>query len=98
MILSEAVKPISHVKTHMSQIVEEMSRTHQSVVVTHNGEAKAVLQDIRSYEDLQESLAMLKIVAMSTNSMLQGKGTCVSKAFSSVRERAQNLLEMRILR
>ena len=92
MKLSEAVKPISHVKAHMSQIVEEMSRTHKKVVVTHNGEAKAVMQDIESYEDLQESLAMLKILAMSTNSMLQNKEKSVEKTFSSVRARAKEML------
>ena len=89
MKLSESVKPISHVKSHMSEIIERLSKSPASVVITHNGEARAVLQDIGSYEQMQESLAMLKIVALSTKSMLTGKGQSVKSAFGEVREWAQ---------
>lgn len=89
MKLSSSVKPISLVKARMSEIVEGLSKTHGKVVITHNGEAKAVLQDIESYEELQDSLAMLKIVAMSTKSMLEGKGQTVENAFNEVRKRVK---------
>ena len=89
MKLSEAVKPISHVKAHMSEIVADISKTHKNIVITHNGEAKAILQDIESYEKMQDSLAMLKIVALSTKSMLDGKGTTVTSAFADVRKRVK---------
>jgi prevent-host-death family protein len=91
MKLSESVKPISLVKVHMSEIVEGLSKSHKKVVITHNGEAKAVLQDIESYEELQESLAMLKIVAMSTKSMLEGKGQTVDGAFKEIRKRVKEV-------
>jgi len=86
MKLSASIKPISLVKAHMSEIVDGLSKTHGKVVITHNGEAKAVLQDIESYEELQDSLTMLKIVAMSTKSMLEGKGQTVETAFADVRK------------
>jgi prevent-host-death family protein len=89
MKLSEAVKPISLVKARMSEIVEDLSRTHKKVIITHNGEARAVLQDIESYEEMQESLAMLKIVAMSTKSMLEGKGQPVGETFVEIRNRVK---------
>jgi prevent-host-death family protein len=89
MKLSESVKPISLVKARMSEIVEGLSRSHKKVVITHNGKATAVLQDIESYEELQESLVMLKIVAMSTKSMLEGKGQTVEEAFDDVRKRVK---------
>ena len=74
----------------MSEIVEDLSKTHGKVVITHNGEARAVLQGMESYEEMQDSLAMLKIVAMSTKkATLQGKGQTVEKAFSDVRRRAK---------
>ena len=91
MKLSESVKPISHVKAHMSEILEDVSKTHKKVVITHNGEARAVLQDIRSYEELQDSLAMLKILAMSTKSMIEGKGKSVKNAFNDIRKRVKEL-------
>ena len=89
MKLSKSVKPISLVKAHMSEIVDDLSKTHGKVVITHNGEAKAVLQDIESYEDLQDSLAMLKIVAISTKSMLKGKGQALDEAFNDVRKQVK---------
>ncbi|MDD5673207.1 MAG: type II toxin-antitoxin system Phd/YefM family antitoxin [Chitinivibrionales bacterium] len=89
MKLSVSVKPISLVKTHMSEMVEGLTKTHGKVVITHNGEARAVLQDIESYEELHDSLAMLKIVAMSTKSMLEGKGESPEKAFNDIRKKAK---------
>ena len=87
MKLSESVKPISQVKAHMSEIVEGIAKTHKKVIITHNGEARAVLQDIESYEEMQESLVVLKLLAMSTKSMLEGKGKPVKEAFNGIRQR-----------
>ena len=92
MKLSESVKPISHVKSHMSEIVDTISRTHKKMVITHNGEAKAVLQDIESFEQMQDSLALLKMIAMSTKSMVEGKGQSVSDAFAEIRKTAKKRL------
>jgi prevent-host-death family protein len=91
MKLSESVKPISLVKARMSEIVESISRTHKKVVITHNGEVCAVLQDIESYEKLQDSLAMLKIVAMSSKSMIEGKGRPAAEVFVDIRKRVREL-------
>lgn len=89
MKLSESVKSISFVKARMSEIVEDISKTHRKVVITCNGEARAVLQDIESYEELQDSIAMLKIVAQSTKSISEGKGVTVEQAFKEVRDQVK---------
>jgi prevent-host-death family protein len=89
MKLSASIKPISLVKARMSEIVGDLSKNHGKIVITHNGVAKAVLQDIESYEEFQDSLALLKIVAMSTKSMLEGKGQTVEDAFREVRKRVK---------
>ena len=57
MKLSEAVKPISHFKSHASEVIREVMETHNPVVITLNGEAKAIIQDIREYE--QDGKALL---------------------------------------
>lgn len=92
MKLSTSVKPISYVKSHMSEIVESISNNHNKVVITHNGEAKAVLQDIESYEQLQDSLLLLKMLALSTKSMIEGKGEPIDSAFSDIRKKAKEYL------
>jgi prevent-host-death family protein len=83
--LSEAVKPISHFKSHASEVVREIIATHKPVVITLNGEAKAIIQDIREYEKDRESLALLKILALSRKSANEGRVRSVGEAFEAVR-------------
>ena len=87
MKLSESVKPISYIKSHASEVVREVVESHGTIVITLNGEAKAVLQDIREYEKTQESLAMLKILAQSRNSLEEGKFKAARESISGVREK-----------
>lgn len=89
MKLSESIKPISQVKARMSEIVEDITKTHKKVIITHNGEARAVLQDIESYEEMQDSLAMLKILAISAKSMLEGKAMPLKESYREVRHRVK---------
>lgn len=73
MKLSEAVKPISYVKAHAAEIIGKLSEGGPPVVITQNGEAKAVLQDVREYERTQDSLALLKILAQSSKNADEGR-------------------------
>lgn len=86
MKLSQTVKPMSYLKTDGSQILSDLEKTHQPVIVTQNGEAKAVLQDIASYEATQDSIALLKILAMSSKSKQQGKSKSIKTAFADIRK------------
>jgi prevent-host-death family protein len=87
MKLSEDIKPISYFKAHASEIVRQVSEKQKTMVITQNGEAKAVIQDIRVYEQTQESLALLKILAQGNQSLKEGKMKPVKKAFQDVRKR-----------
>ena len=59
MKLSESVKPISYLKSHTAEALRDVSEGQKTMIITQHGEAKAVLQDISSYEQTQESLALL---------------------------------------
>jgi PHD/YefM family antitoxin component YafN of YafNO toxin-antitoxin module len=63
------------------------------MIITQHGEAKAVLQDIVSYEQMQESLALLKMVAQSTRSIREGRSKPVRKAFADVRKQVKATAE-----
>ena len=91
MKLSERVKPISHFKSHASEVIREIAENHSSVVITLNGEAKAILQDIREYEKTQESLALLKILAQSRKSLEEGKYRPVKESFKDLRAKVAEL-------
>jgi prevent-host-death family protein len=87
MKLSRAVKPISYVKTHASEIIRDLDESGGPVVITLNGEAKAVIQGIKEYEELQESLTLLKILAQSKKSLEEGRYKPAAKAFKDLRKK-----------
>ena len=89
MKLSEDVKPISYFKAHASEIIRQICGKNKTMVITQNGEAKAVVQDIHLYEQTQESLAMLKILAMSSQSLREEKIKPVKDSFDDIRERVK---------
>lgn len=90
MKLSESVKPISFFKAHASEILKDVSSKHKTMVITQNGEAKAVLQDVRVYEQTQESLALLKILSISKKNMEKGNVKPIEKSFEDIRKRIQD--------
>lgn len=88
---SKSIKPISYLKAHASEIVRDISKNNDTMIITQNGEAKAVLQDIKVYEKMQDSLALLKILAMSGRSLKDGRKKPLDRAF-------KDLLQERLLR
>jgi len=87
MKFSEAVKPISYLKTHASEVVRDVSENQKTLIITHNGEAKVILQDVKVYEKTQESLAMLKILALSGKEIKKGYYRPIEESFKNVRNR-----------
>ena len=87
MLLQESVKPISYVKAHAAEIIKELNEFNSTIIVTQNGEAKAVLQDIGEYERIQESLSLLKILAVSRKDIEAGRIKPANEAFKSIRQR-----------
>lgn len=90
MKLSKAVKPISYIKSHASEVVRDLESGGEAVVITLNGEAKAVMQDIRQYEKTQETLAMLKILALGKKEAEEGKFQPIDEAFEEARKMAKD--------
>ncbi len=90
MKLSESVKPISYLKSHTAEILRDVSEGQRTMIITQRGEAKAVLQDISSYEQTQESLALLKMLAQSSKSLQAGRSKPAKRAFSDIRRRIKD--------
>ncbi len=89
MKLSGSVKPISYLKSHTAEALRAVSEGQRTMVITQHGEAKAVLQDIVSYEQTQESLALLKMLAQSAKSNKEGRSKPVNKAFADIRKQVK---------
>jgi prevent-host-death family protein len=89
MKLSQQVKPISYLKARAPDVIRGLARQKTPVVITLHGEAKAVLQDIASYEQTQETLALLKILALTNKNVEQGNVRPLREAFARVRSRSK---------
>lgn len=70
---SPPIKPISYLKANAAKILTQLAEQRAPLVITQNGEAKAVLQDVASFEETQETLALLKILALGNQEMASGK-------------------------
>ncbi|MCH8884376.1 MAG: type II toxin-antitoxin system Phd/YefM family antitoxin [SAR324 cluster bacterium] len=87
---STQIKPISYLKAHAAEIVRHLGDTGEAIVITQNGEAKAVIQDIKSYEQTQETMALLKILALGNRQIDQGRTEPATDVVRRLRERRGN--------
>jgi prevent-host-death family protein len=85
--LSSQIKPISYLKTHAAEIVRSLGEKGEPLIITQNGEAKVVMQDIESYEQMQETMALLKILALGARQIEEGKVQSSTDAIKGLRER-----------
>ena len=89
MKLSRQIKPISYLKAHAAEIVRTLGAQGEPLVITQNGEAKAVMQDIGSYEQTQETMALLKILALGGRQVEAGQVQPAADVIARLRERQQ---------
>ena len=87
MKLSSQIKPISYLKAHAAEIVRNLSGQGEPLVITQNGEAKVVLQDIESYEQTQETMALLKILALGTRQIEEDRVQLAGDVLQRFRDR-----------
>ena len=82
---STQVKSISYLKAHAAEMLQTLAEQREPVLITQNGEAKAVLQDVVSYEQMQETLALLKLLAMGDREIERGQFKPADEAFAELR-------------
>ena len=82
---SSQVKPISYLKANAADVLSQLAEQREPMVITQNGEAKAVLQDVASFEETQETLAMLKILALGNQDVAAGNVKPVADVVARLR-------------
>ena len=73
MRLSQQIQPISYLKAHAADVARNLGKQGGTLIITQNGEAKLAVQNIESYEQTQETMALLKILALGNREIEQGK-------------------------
>lgn len=69
----ETIKPISYIKTNAADMLKQVNETRNPIIITQNGEAKAILIDTESYQEMQNSLSILKLISQSEKEKEEGK-------------------------
>lgn len=84
---SSQIKPISYLKANAAEVLQQLAEGRKPLVITQNGEAKAVIQDIASYDETQDTLALLKILALGNREIEVGKLKPVAEVVNRLRAR-----------
>lgn len=85
--ISQAIKPTSYLRANASEFVRDITEKQETMIIVQHDEAKIVVQDIHIFEQTQESLTMLKLLAQSKASLQQGKYKPAAEAFADLEER-----------
>jgi prevent-host-death family protein len=85
---STQIKSISYLKANAAEVLQVLEENRKPMVITQNGEAKAVIQDVASYEEIQETLALLKILALGSQQVERGEVTPVSEVARRLRSKS----------
>ncbi len=92
MNLSEDIKPITYLKSRAADLLKQINETHRPVVITQNGEPKAVLQDPESYENMRNAIGLLKLISQGEEDIKSG----ISKSQEEVFTNIENILKERM--
>ena len=92
MNLREDIRPISYIKTNAAEMLKRVNNTHNPIVITQNGEAKAVLMDTESYQDMRNSLGILKLLAEGEKDIENGNVYTQDEVYRAIEEK---LLKMK---
>ena len=87
MLLSQDIKPISYLKAKTASVINDVNENQRTIIITQNGEAKAVVQDIKSYENLQNSLNLLKLIVQSENDIKNNRVIEQEEMFNNLEQK-----------
>jgi len=93
MKLAGQIKSVSTFKAKAAEMIDDITETGNPVILTVNGEAKVIVQDVRSYEETQETLAFMRMLAMSEEDVRKGRVVPVKEAFERARKRIKEKFE-----
>lgn len=87
---STQVKPISYLKANAAEVLSDLAERREPMVITQNGEAKAVIQDVASYERTQETLALLKLLSLGAQDIEASRSKPARTVIARLRSKASD--------
>ena len=84
------IKPVTYLKSRAADVLKQINETHRPMIITQNGEAKAVIQDPKSYEDMRNAISLLKLLSFAEEDIRNGDLHREEEVFSSVEALLEN--------
>jgi len=85
--LKQDIKPISYIKTNAADMMKYVNEVKNPIVITQNGEAKAVLMDVESYQNMQDAFNLLKILQLGEEDIKKGDYKSSEQVFSEIEDK-----------
>ena len=92
MNISEDIRPITYLKSRAADLLKQINETHRPVIITQNGEPKAVLQDPESYENMRNAIGILKMISLGEEDLRAGRVKTQKEVFDAVEKRVKDKL------
>lgn len=84
MKITDDIRPITYLKARAADVLEQINKTHRPMIITQNGEPKAVLQDAESYENMRNAIGLLKLISLGEEDIKKGKTRPQEKVFDAL--------------
>ena len=84
MNISRDIKSVTYLKSRASDLLKQINETHRPVIITQNGEPRAVLQDPESYENMRNAIGLLKLISLGEEDIKDGKSKSQEEVFANI--------------
>ena len=84
MNILQDIKPVTYLKSRAADLLKQINETHRPVIITQNGEPRAILQDPKSYEDMRNAIGMLKLISQAEEEIRDGKLKSQQEIFENI--------------
>ena len=84
MNISQDIRPVTYLKSRAADLLKQINETHRPVIITQNGEPKAVLQDPKSFEEMRNAIGMLKLISQGEEEIRNGKSKSQQEVFENI--------------
>ena len=93
MNITTDIKPITYLKSKAAVLLSQINETHRPVIITQNGEPRAVLQDPESYENMRNAIGLLKLISQGEDDIRNGRVKSQEDVFSGIETSLREKLE-----
>jgi prevent-host-death family protein len=93
MNITNDIKPVTYLKSRAADLLNQINETHRPVIITQNGEPRAVLQDPKSYEDMRNAIGILKLISQGEADIRNGETRSQEDVFKDIEASLKNKLK-----